>query len=222
MRQIYAAFLVAFSLALGGYAAAQPASAQPPQWQSALMESAKKSILSGQHEVGIATLVEASDKGDDRAMVQLGLYYYRGQFGLKQDYSKAHGYFAQAIGSTPYRKTSSDFKPNGFAVNNLGVMFRDGLGVQQNRQIAHALFTFEYAVNGYSEDSVGLASGNLNQDFRELKKDQLAAALCLNMGHVWAYAQSKGDAQPIEASVDNPRIRDWKTWMRGEIPDVPC
>jgi TPR repeat protein len=200
----------------------QPDPSPPPQWQTTLMEKAGKLISSGQVEAGLKALQAAADKGDDRGMVQLGLYHYRGQHGLRQDYARAHEYFSRALGPTPYPKKPGGYQPNGFAVNNLGVMFRDGLGVPQNRQIAHALFTFEYAANGYSEESVGTASGNLNRDARELDKREQNAAMCLNMQYVWAYVKGKGVAKPVAPDAANPRIRDWKDWLPGEIANVTC
>ena len=193
-----------------------------PNWQTPLMEAGRKLMQEQKYEEGFKAFSEAADKGDDRAMVQLGLFFLRGNFNFKQDYAKAHGHFLRALGPTPYPKKPDGIKPNGYALNNLGVMFRDGLGVPVNRQIAHALFTFEYAANGYSEDSVGLASGNLNRDLREMAKSEQDAARCLNMDYVWAVVKGKGASAPIEPSKDNPRIRDWKGWMKGELSDVTC
>jgi hypothetical protein len=216
---------VAFSLTLAmSEVISQPVLPQKPpaQWQTELMESGAALIREGKYEAGTHLFAQAADNGDDRAMVSLGLYALHGRNGIVKNYGQAHMFFSKALGPTPYRLTAQDYKPNGFAIINLGVMFRDGLGVAVNRKIAHALFTFEYARNGYSEESVGLSSGNLNRDLREMSEADLDAALCLNMEHVWAYVKSKGLANEIAASEPNPRIRDWKTWLPGEMAKVKC
>lgn len=214
--------LAAGALSVAAQASPDSERAALPYWQTPLMEAGRKLFQEGKFEEGGKVFAEAADKGDDRAMVALGLYFQTGKYNFKQDYAKAHGYYIRALGPTPYPKMPGGFKPNGYALNNLGVMFRDGLGVPVNRQIANALFLFEYTANGYSEESIGLASGNLNRDMREMSKKEVDAALCLNMAYVWAVVKGKGVAAPIEPSKDNPRIRDWGVWMKGELGDVKC
>jgi TPR repeat protein len=222
IRHLLVGLLAGTVLSAAAQASPDSERAALPYWQTPLMDAGRKLFQEGKFEEGGKVFAEAADKGDDRAMVALGLYHQSGKYDFKQDYAKAHGYYVRALGPTPYPKMPGGFKPNGYALNNLGVMFRDGLGVPVNRQVANALFLFEYTANGYSQDSIGLASGNLNRDMREMSKSEVDAALCLNMAYVWAVVKGKGVAAPIEPSKDNPRIRDWGVWMKGELGDVKC
>src|SRR3954468_19053035 len=82
----------------------------------------------GDYETARKQFQALADKGDDKAMMELGLMYHTGE-GAKQDYDKAMDWYLKAYS-----------KQNGNALNNLGVMYRDGLGVAKNSKIAYLLF----------------------------------------------------------------------------------
>ena len=55
---------------------------------------------------------------------------------------------------------------NGDAVNNIGVMYRDGLGVDKNRKVAHALFLTVHLTGMGGESTVMRANRNSARDRR--------------------------------------------------------
>ena len=78
-------------------------------------EEAVRLMDEGRVDEAISALEKLAAKGEDRAMVQLGCYYYEGT-GVKQDYSKSMDWFLQAFA-----------KHNADAFVNLGVMHRESL-----------------------------------------------------------------------------------------------
>src|SRR6187200_2009149 len=82
----------------------------------------------GDYETARKEFQALADKGDDKAMINLGVMHHTGE-GAKQDYDKAMDWYLKAYS-----------KRNGDALNNIGVMYRDGLGVATNAKIAYLLF----------------------------------------------------------------------------------
>ena len=69
-----------------------------------------------------------AEQGDTVAMISLGVMYHTAD-GVSVDYETALDWYLRA-----YEKNDGD------ALNNIGVLFRDGLGLQKNEKIAYLLF----------------------------------------------------------------------------------
>jgi TPR repeat protein len=155
----------------------------------------------------------AAEKGDVRAMISLGLLYYEGGRGLDQNYSEAYSWYLRAFETG-----------NGDAYNNIGVMFRDGLGVPVNRRVAYALFLIVHMKGLGSEATVSRANRNLRREAAELTRDDIAAALCLSEEYVARFVRARGDIATIPARARDEhevKLRDKDWWLPSEEQHLP-
>jgi hypothetical protein len=168
----------------------------------------------GDFQAALPIFEKLGEAGDTRAMVTVGSIYYRGRLG-SPDYSKAYDWFLRA-----YRKG------NGDAVNNIGVLFRDGLGVKANRQIAYLLFLNIHMTGAGGEANVIRANGNLRREMAELPLEVRDIALCWSGEYVNAYVEAKGELQgipePLRTNAQRKAIRDFDWWRKGELAPFTC
>jgi hypothetical protein len=157
--------------------------------------------------------VALSEKGDDKATVELGLMHHQG-VGVPQDYGKAMDWYLKV------------FKKNADALNNIGVMYRDGLGVEKNRKIAHLLFLTIHMSGMGGEATISRANRNLRREVAELSIAERRESICYTMQYVSAYVESKGTLKDVpehlRASPERKRIKDFNWWAPGEIGDFSC
>jgi uncharacterized protein len=167
----------------------------------------------GDHQTAYPLWVKLSEQGDHRATIELGLMHHRG-IGVPKDGLKAMDWYLKV------------FQKNGDAVNNIGVLFRDGEGVPQNRQIAFLLFLTVHMTGMGNEGTVMRANGNLRREISELPKATREEALCYTLPYVVAYVESRGQLQGVpealRASPQRPRIKDLNWWMPGEVGEFSC
>ena len=134
----------------------------------------------GDFRTAIAEFSSLARGGDTDAMISIALYYHQGR-GVPQDYGKAMDWYLRAF---PHF--------NGDASNNIGVMYRDGEGVEPNRKIAFDLFLITH-MRGLGSDATQLRAGrNLDRERREQTEAELHAALCYTEAYVNAYVLSRG------------------------------
>lgn len=112
----------------------------------AIFDKAKIQEENGQFQQALQTYIEASRKGSPEADFRLGLIYETGENDIKQDYKLAMSYYMNAAN---YGHTK--------AMANLGNMYYNGLGTQQNLQ--EALRYFQKAAekdNAAATNSLGV------------------------------------------------------------------
>lgn len=167
----------------------------------------------GDFETAYPLWVKLAEAGDDKALLEVGLAHYLGR-GKPVDYGIAMDWFLRA------------FRRNGDAVNNIGVMYRDGLGVPTNRKIAYLLFLTVHMTGMGTQSTITRANSNLRREMAELSLEDRQQALCYTMEYVVAYVESKGtlDAVPerLKASPTRKRIRDFNWWQPGEMGAFAC
>ena len=121
-----------------------------------------------------------AEKGDDKAMIDLGVMYHFGE-GVKQDYGKAMEWYLKAFK-----------KNNGNGYSNIGVMYRDGLGVATNRPIAYALFYIVH-MRGLGDDSTQIRAGrNLDKTAKLMKPDEIEETLKMTEKYVMTFVEKRG------------------------------
>lgn len=151
-------------------------------------------------------------EGDSKAMTTIGMFFYNGD-GFAQDYGKAMHWFIKAFQLG-----------NGDAFNNIGVMYRDGLGVDVNRSIAYDLFLITHMRSLGSESTQYRANRNLRREVVQLTNDQIQAALCLSEEEVAVFVLNKGNV--LGSSNSNSKnyvaLKDKDWWLEGEIEDFDC
>lgn len=157
--------------------------------------------------------VALAEKGDDKAAIEVGLMHHIGQ-GVPQDYAKAMDWYLRV------------FRKNGDAVNNIGVMHRDGLGVKANRKIAYLLFLTVHMTGMGGEATVMRANRNLRREISELPVAEKQEALCFTLPYVVAYVEARGAldgiAENLRASPERKRIKELNWWAPGEIGEYSC
>ena len=130
-----------------------------------------------------------AEKGDDKAMIDLGVMYHTGE-GVKQDYSKAMDWYLKALK-----------KNNGDGYSNIGVMYRDGLGVETNRPIAYALF-FIVHMRGLGDDSTQIRAGrNLDKTVKLMKPAEIEETLKITEKYVMTFVEKRGKLDEKEKAL---------------------
>jgi len=147
-------------------------------------------------------------KGDVKSMMSLGLMYHTGD-GVKVDYTKAMDWYLKA-----YAKNDGD------ALNNIGVLFRDGLGVPKNEKVAYLLFLGVH-MEGFGTEATQMRAGrSLGRLAESLKKDDIYEALSYTWNYVDQIVKSRGKNTEVGKDVlptkKRPRIRDNNWWLDSE------
>ncbi len=184
--------------------AAAKASAGAPEAMSALKQ--------GDYDTAYREFSALAEQGDTKAMITIGMFFYEGD-GFPQDYRKAMDWFHRAM-----------VLGNGDGYNNIGVMFRDGKGVEVNRAIAYDLFLIVHMAGMGSQGTQTRANRNLRREVRELGEDQIKYALCLSEAQVLAYVEQRGTtpAHTISPPGKHVAIKDREWWLDGELPEFDC
>jgi len=172
----------------------------------------------GDYETAYKEFSALAAEGDDRAMITIGLWYHQGE-GFEQDYGKAFEWYLQAYELG-----------NGDAYNNLGVMYRDGLGVPVNRSVSYALFLLTHLRSLGSESTQYRANGNLRREIQETTEEQRALAFCMTEAYLSDLVRSKGTLEAPSAdqlpSETRPRIKDdtnlWLDSERKQLDEIQC
>ncbi len=173
---------------------------------------AMKLMAQGKTDEAIAIFEKLAEKGDDKAMVQLGNFYFEGQ-GVKQDYSKAMDWWLKALKSNPD------------AYVNLGVLHRDGKGVPKNKKIAYCVFVSAHMLGLGSDATTARANRNLRKLLPEISDEEVKDCLSnYTMRYVLTYLESKGKLEGIpddcKPSVDQPAFRDTGWWTDEELDRI--
>lgn len=166
----------------------------------------------GDYDTAYQEFHTLAEQGDSKAMVTIGMFFHKGE-SFPQDYDKAMDWYLKAMELG-----------NGDAYNNIGVMYRDGLGVVANRAIAYDLFLIVHMRGLGSESTQYRANGNLRREVAELGEDKIKYALCLSEVQVLAYVTERGKvpAHTIDVPGEQIAIKDREWWLDGEIPVFEC
>jgi TPR repeat protein len=143
----------------------------------------------GDYETARKEFQALADKGEDKAMMELGLMYHTGE-GVKQDYGKAMDWYLKAFA-----------KGNGDAYSNIGVMYRDGLGCETNRPIAYALFYITHMRGLGSESTQYRAGHNLDKTAALMKPGEIEDTLKLTEKYVLTFVQKRGKLDEKEKAL---------------------
>ncbi len=167
----------------------------------------------GETKKAINILEGLAAKGDTKAMVQLGLYYYEGTK-IKQDYPKAMDWWLKAFAAE-----------NADAFVNLGVMHRDGHAVPKNKKIAYCVFLATHMCGLGSESTQLRSNSCLRRIMKELSKDDIKDCLSnYTPGYIFAYLEAKGKMKSIpekhKPSKEHPALKDLGWFLDSEIDAI--
>ncbi|MFC1498059.1 ankyrin repeat domain-containing protein [Verrucomicrobiota bacterium] len=201
MRQTIILFLLAMSLFAGCVA-------DKPELSSN-KEEAIAALNQGNYKEAYNQFLPLADNGDDNAMITIGLMFHQGN-GFKQDYSKAMDWYIKAFK-----------KENGDAYNNIGVMYRDGLGVKKNKKMAYTLFLVTHVCSLGTESTQYRANSSLRRIIPEMSKEDLVECFNYTLEYVKAYVTSKGTIEGIpdkyKPSKKRVAIKNKPWWVEGEL-----
>jgi hypothetical protein len=167
----------------------------------------------GDYKAAVKEFSALAEKGDTKAMVQVGLFYYEGQ-GVNRDYTKAMDWFLKA-----FKGQNAD------AFVNLGVMHRDGQSVPANKKVAYCVFLTTHMCGLGSEATQSRANSCLRRIVEELPKDEIKDCLSnYTLQYITAYVEAKGVMQGIpekyRPSKESPALKDLDWWMEGELDPI--
>ncbi|NNC96607.1 MAG: sel1 repeat family protein [Gammaproteobacteria bacterium] len=166
-------------------------------------------MKSGQYEKAAAEFEILAAEGDTRAMVTIGQFYYSGKLG-PVDYEKANHWWYRA-----YEAGNAD------ALSNIGVLYRDGQGVEQNLEIAYNIFLIVHMRSLGGQNTQIRNNGNLRKTIARLDGDSIRKALCFTEEYVYRYIDAEGKSvAPMKP--EEIRIKDKEWWLQGEITDFDC
>lgn len=166
-------------------------------------------MKSGQYEKAAAEFEILAAEGDTRAMVTIGQFYYSGKLG-PVDYEKANHWWYRA-----YEAGNAD------ALSNIGVLYRDGQGVQQNLEIAYNIFLIVHMRSLGGQNTQIRNNRNLRKTIARLDGESIRKALCFTEEYVYRYIDAEGKSvAPMKS--EEIRIKDKEWWLQGEIADFEC
>ncbi len=167
-------------------------------------EEAVAAMRAGDYDRAIELFSVLADGGDKRAMNTIGIFYYEGE-NVEQDYSAAMDWWMRAM-------------PDADALVNIAVLYRDGLGVEQNLEMAYSVFLIVHLSSMGSEQTQWRNGRNLRKALMAMSQEQIDTALCYSVERVEAFIESRG--KDNEAGGIAIKDRDW--WLEGEVQDIDC
>lgn len=162
----------------------------------------------GDHQKAVKLFATLAEDGDSKAMIHIGSKYYSGD-GVAVDYSESMNWWLKALRAN-----------NGDAPGNIGVLYRDGKGVKQNRKIAYTLFLATHMMSLGTESTQIRVNNLLRREMAELPPEEIEEALCYTMEYVFAYIEAKGELKTpppaVLPSAGKTRIKDNNWWLDSE------
>jgi len=145
-----------------------------------LADSAIAKEKAGNYKDAFSIFLSLAEKGDSKAMLDVGRFYYEGTAAPK-DYEKAMDWWIKAFD-----------KGEGMAYNNIAVLYRDGFGVPKNLKVAWAL-CFIGHMRGLGDDStVSLINHNLRKIVDLIPKQDVNEACRWSEEYFKEYVRNKG------------------------------
>lgn len=185
-----------------------PISAAAASSLEAVITAAIQAEKKGNHEEALRLFTEAANQGDAKAMTSVGLMHQAGR-GTRADACAALEWFKKAM-------LANDTD----ALNNIGVMFRDGECVTRNRKVAYLTFLFIHMNMLGSESTQMRSNRNLRREMAELKTKEIEEALCYTFPYYRAMLMSGGKSteapEQFLPTDQNPSFKDARWWSREE------
>ncbi len=183
----------------------------PAVLASATVDRGIEASMAGDYDTALSIWEQLGSEGDKKAMIEAGLIYHQG-LGRPANYEKAIDWYLKAM--------------NGDTLNNMGVMFRDGTGLPENRKIAYLMFLTVHMTDMGSEATIMRANRNLRREVADLPKSEIQEAICYTYDYLIAYIKSRGSIKGIpldlRASSERKRIKDLDWWLEGEVEPFEC
>lgn len=135
----------------------------------ALLAAANAAALRGDEKLRLSIFEKMAARKDGRAAQTVALAHYTGAPGYAQNFLLAFRWFYQAW---------SLFEPEG--LNGMGVMVRDGLGVEKNNELAFAAFSVTKAM-ARSPDALARATSNVASVASSVSDEARQRVACMTL-----------------------------------------
>lgn len=166
-------------------------------------------LKSGQYVKAVKELEILASEGDTKAMVTVGELHYSGKLG-SNNYEQANAWWYQA-----YKAGNAD------ALSNIGVLYRDGKGVEQNLEVAYNIFLIVHMRGLGGQNTQIRNNGNLRKTIAQLDEERVKRALCYSEEYVYRYIDSKGKSvEPTKQGEIRIKNKSW--WLKDELPIYEC
>ncbi|MBX3736006.1 MAG: sel1 repeat family protein [Candidatus Didemnitutus sp.] len=198
-----AAPLLAFALLFGSASAADRNRPIAPETAPARSEAVKKQILAKYREAEIL-----AEKGDADAMLMLGRAYHLGDV-YPQDTAKAWDWYLRSYAAGDV-----------LALNNIAIMFRDGVGAEKNYKIAYAIVLWIHMEIGAPPNIMAYVNSNLRELSACISQKDREEALSYTTEYLSQVVHSRGTNMKPGADVlpskTKLRIKDKNWWLPAE------
>lgn len=144
----------------------------------------------GDEKTAFNEFLQLAQAGEPKAMLEVGMDYHLGNSAIKQDYKKAMDWYLKALA-----------QKNADAFNNIGVLYRDGLGVQTNLEVAYDIFFIIHRAALGSEDTQYRAGSNLEKTLVRLGNEGASNAINITVEYIKAFVENKGQISSNEMQL---------------------
>lgn len=148
--------------------------------RAATPEEAVAAGKAGDLAKALRLFTELAEAGDMDAAIDVGQYYFEGK-GVAQDYAKAMTWWLRAFE-----------KGHGMAYNNIAVLYRDGLGVPKNPQIAWGLLYIGHMRGLGPEDAVSRMNRNMEKLMAQMAPEDIYEACRWSEDYFKAFVTNRG------------------------------
>lgn len=173
-------------------------------------QEAIKLLENGQYHEAMKEFTALAKTGDHVAMVAIGNMHYRGH-GTSQDYKKALDWWMKA-----YELGNPD------AIVNIGVLFRDGKGVEKNLMIAYDIFLLIQLKNIGGPEIQYRTNSNIVKTVSRMSKLELEEALCYSEEYIARYINSYGQGTVVQYKDETSLKEKITSAGAMEIPKYDC
>lgn len=144
----------------------------------------------GDEKTAFQEFSKLADAGDTKAMMEVGMAYHQGNSAVKQDYTKAMDWYLKALA-----------KDNADALNNIGVLYRDGLGVKEDHQIAFAIFFYIHWAALGSDSTQVRAGSNFDKTAAKMTQKEMKESVDFTQEYIKAYIENRGKLDAQQAAL---------------------
>lgn len=199
----FTAALLAIPLLFADASAADHNKPIPPEAAPARSEEVKKQILAKYREAEAL-----AEKGDADAMLMLGRAYHLGDV-YPQDTAKAWDWYLRSYAAGHV-----------LALNNIAIMFRDGVGAEKNYKIAYAILLWIHMEIGAPPNIIAYVNANLRELSACISKKDREEALSYTTEYLNQVVNSRGTKMKpgtdVLPSKKRLRIKDKNWWLPSE------
>ena len=165
------------------------------------LENAIAAMNRGDLNTAYRLFLPIAEKGDTKAMLTIGQFFHNGAPDFPRNYEKAMDWYLRAWE-----------KDDLFSANNIGVMFRDGLGVNQDLIVAAALFELVIERGRENPNAAETALRNMGTLKMIASSRQLEESRKLGQSLLTSAALGKRrGADAIGSPAESQALIEWKS-----------